>query len=562
MLQKRIGKTWFFCLLISASLSSQSLYLKAEGNDEYETKIIDSLKYKKKFEDYATLKTEIENLKQRVETLGFLESEVTHVIKDNDSLYLAKFHLKNKYHYIHIYYNGIIDKKYINTISKTITETYFVISFDKLKETLEFINSLLVEKGNPFSSLQIKNIKKQKDFILTGELANSNQAQRTIDTIIVKGYERFPKSFTKHYLKLKPKELLSLKSINEKTSELDNLRFANQIKDPELLFTKDSTSLYIYVEKSKSNTFDGFLGFGNNKQTNKIEFNGYLNLGLINNLNYGETFMLYYKSDKSEQQTFDIKMNLPYLFGSPLGTEFRLNIFKKDSSFVTATQLAKFIYQLNSKSFLAVGIQSETSNNLLDNNVVLISDYKAFFYFINYSFLKTQKFDLLFPVNFLFDISLGTGNRTIEDNKETQNRFTLEAFKIFNLNDRNSIYSRITSSILSSNNYLDNELFRFGGINSIRGFEENSLQANLYSVLNTEYRYRLSNTLFVHSILDIGYFENKNLLVKQKLYGFGFGFGLKTNSGLLRFNYSGGKIENQIFKLSDSKIHLSLSTTF
>ena len=109
---------------------------------------------------------------------------------------------------------------------------------------------------------------------------------------------------------------------------------------------------------------------------------------------------------------------------------------------------------------------------------------------------------------------------------------------------------------------MDNELFRFGGINSIRGFEENSLQANLYSVLNTEYRYRLSNTLFLHSILDIGYFENKNLLIKQKIYGFGFGFGLKTNSGLLRFNYSGGKIENQRFKLSDSKIHLSLSTTF
>ena len=107
MLQKLIGKTWFLCLLISASLSSQSLYLKAEGTVEYETKIIDSLKYKKKFENYATLKSEIENLKQRVETLGFLESEITHIIKENDSLYLVKFHLKNKYHYIHIYYNII-----------------------------------------------------------------------------------------------------------------------------------------------------------------------------------------------------------------------------------------------------------------------------------------------------------------------------------------------------------------------------------------------------------------------------------------------------------------------
>jgi hemolysin activation/secretion protein len=138
----------------------------------------------------------------------------------------------------------------------------------------------------------------------------------------------------------------------------------------------------------------------------------------------------------------------------------------------------------------------------------------------------------------------------------------LETYKIFNLNDKNSIFTRFTGSILSSDNYLDNELFRFGGINSIRGFEENSLTANLFTVLNTEYRYRLSKTLYVHSVLDVAYFENKNILTKQKLYGFGFGFGLLTNSGLFKFNYSGGKIENQQFKFSDSKIHISLSTTF
>jgi hemolysin activation/secretion protein len=109
---------------------------------------------------------------------------------------------------------------------------------------------------------------------------------------------------------------------------------------------------------------------------------------------------------------------------------------------------------------------------------------------------------------------------------------------------------------------LDNELLRFGGINSIRGFEENSLLANLFAVINTEYRYRLSNALFVHSILDAAYFENKNIVTKQKLFGFGFGFGLFTKAGLFKFNYSGGKIENQMFKFSDSKIHISLSTTF
>src|SRR5690606_12279770 len=99
-------------------------------------------------------------------------------------------------------------------------------------------------------------------------------------------------------------------------------------------------------------------------------------------------------------------------------------------------------------------------------------------------------------------------------------------------------------------------------INSIRGFEENSLLANLFSVINTEYRYRVSNSLYVHSVIDAAYLENKIFETQEKLFGFGFGFGLLTNAGLFKFNYTTGKTENQSFKLSDSKIHISLTALF
>ena len=81
-----------------------------------------------------------------------------------------------------------------------------------------------------------------------------------------------------------------------------------------------------------------------------------------------------------------------------------------------------------------------------------------------------------------------------------------------------------------SDSYFENELLRFGGINSIRGFEENSIYATLYGITNTEYRYKLNNSIFIHSIIDAGYFENKILNIKEKLFGYGFGFGILTNS--------------------------------
>ena len=210
MIKKLFGILCVLSLFFSTNLHCQSLYLKIEGEDENETKIIESLYYKREFQDFLSLNEEAERLKKRIENIGYLESESLGLKKENDSSFLALFLLKKRYKYIRIYYNGISDKKTLNFVSTTITDTYFEIPFEKLEESLEFLNAQLAEKGHPFSTLKIQNIKKHLDFTLTGDLITSNQVQRTIDTIIVKGYEKFPKPFIKHYLKLKPKQLLSL----------------------------------------------------------------------------------------------------------------------------------------------------------------------------------------------------------------------------------------------------------------------------------------------------------------------------------------------------------------
>ena len=114
---------------------------------------------------------------------------------------------------------------------------------------------------------------------------------------------------------------------------------------------------------------------------------------------------------------------------------------------------------------------------------------------------------------------------------------------------------------LQSDQYLLNELLRFGGITSVRGFRENSLFATRLGVLCSEYRYRFSPGLFVHSVIDAGYFQDSNNTDYQ-IFGFGFGFGLRSNGGLLRLTYANGKTKNIPFDLSESKVHLSFTSTF
>jgi hypothetical protein len=83
----------------------------------------------------------------------------------------------------------------------------------------------------------------------------------------------------------------------------------------------------------------------------------------------------------------------------------------------------------------------------------------------------------------------------------------------FYLNTR--IALRTQNYYLHSPTYLNNELTRFGGINSVRGFTENSLQGHFLSSLLTEYRYLVSPTLYVHSILDYAIYQDNTALNKN-----------------------------------------------
>ena len=190
-----------------------------------------------------------------------------------------------------------------------------------------------------------------------------------------------------------------------------------------------------------------------------------------------------------------------------------------------------------------------------------VQDYNSSFYTASFEYLDRTS-DFLFPIKSYFLIESGFGKRKFNNGDQDQTTIKFKTNKIFNLNDRNSLYLNVNGDIILSDSFLFNELKRFGGINSIRGFEENSLYASLYSVINTEYRYSLNRSIYIHSIIDGAYFEDDINQIKEKLFGFGFGLGLLTKAGLFKLNYANGFVENQPFKFSNSKIHISLNAFF
>lgn len=545
-------------------INAQELTLSVKTEKPISQNLIDSLQIPKTFKNYSEIEKETDTISLKLQRMGFIESEFLQINKKNDSSYVAAFSLGRKYNQIKIYYSEEnFTRKELQRISNNITNSYFTVNFEAITNSLNKLTAIRNQKGNAFARLRLTEFQIEDNNLLTASLFVDNKEIRTVDSIIVKGYEKFPVSYLKHYAGIKKGKVFNKVKLLKQNDNLNNLGFASSTKPPEALFRKDSTTVYFYLEKQNNNLFDGILGFATDEKTQKLNFNGFLNLELNNNLNYGEQLLINYKADGEEQVSFRTKLTLPYLFQSPFGLSGELKIFKRDSTFITSEQQVRTTYQINPNSATYIGYKSFDSSNLLDEVIAgnPIEDFKSNFFIVGASYITTQN-KKLFPIKSRFTLEGGIGNR--KKNNINEDQIGIEALisNIFNLNFKNSIFIQNTTNILISDSYLTNELFRFGGINSIRGFNENSIDASFFSIINTEYRYQFNEEVFVHSIIDLGYFENQPLTLKQNLYSFGFGLGINTNTGLFRLNVANGNTENQDFNFSNTKIHISVSSKF
>src|SRR5690606_17402851 len=209
-----------------------------------------------------------------------------------------------------------------------------------------------------------------------------------------------------------------------------------------------------------------------------------------------------------------------------------------------------------------LGYQATESSDIQNQNNFSINDYKNTFLTSSFEYADYRVDDFLFPEKTAATVRLGIGKR--EANLSTNNQLFAEINLAHNLylNEKNIFNIRSENYFLNSDQYIINELYRFGGINSIRGFNENSLQANFLTSLLTEYRYVLAPNLYLHSIIDYGYFRDDSAENSGGLLGIGFGFGLLTKKGLLNLVYAKGSTDEQSNKLGNSIVHIRFKTNF
>ena len=427
------------------------------------------------------------------------------------------------------------------------------LATDKSEAFLQKINAYYESIGQSFTKTKLTNIHPINDTLFC-ELNIKNSQQRYINKIVVKNYTQFSKGHRKYFLK--DRKPFSNQTLIRAENKLKQLDFVESIQKPAVLFTKDSTQLYIYLKKKNANSIDALLGFTNDEQNDKLQFNGHVDLVLKNTLHKGETLAFKWISTTNEQQEIDLYLKRPYIFNSPFSPEYNLNIYRQDSSFVNTKSNINLQVQIFNQHNIGGFYQTETSS--ITSQLSSLKSFDKYFLGLNYEFIS-NKTNYNTPL-FSLKLKVGTGSKNQESNTIQQQLFESKINYNQPLNQRSLLHLANENGYLRSDDITTNELFRLGGAQSMRGFLEQSIFSHLYNYSTVEYRYFTQPESYIYGFSDFGEFRTPS--EKNRLISFGLGYTLKVKSSLLKISYALGKNQDTDFNPSEGLFHINVVTLF
>ena len=532
-------------------LFSQEYKLNYVGSTTTKNKI-------KNFETYKDLVLEIEDSLISLKKTGNINAIVKSFVMIDSLNFNVEIEKNQKIKYLQIINEAKFDELVKSILSSYKSEAG-LIKIDETDIIAREISKKLSKKGFPFAKVSFKNHELSQSSIIRSNLNIDYGSRRYLDKIIVKGYEDFPANFTNNIFKINKNRFFDIDKATKQSKLIDNKNFARNIREPEILFTNDSTSLYLYLEKIRRNSFDGFISFDSDENSGKINIQGYAKISIINTFNSGEKINFDFKSQKNQDRSLNSNFIFPYFLGSPFNLKYSLNLIQKDSSFTSNENSIDI--ELNLKNVkVGLGFQKNKSNSIAQTQFV--EDFNSKLFNISSEYFIADSNDKLISEKFKLLVKIGSGKKIQLNNETRLTRYKLELGKKFDFSERFKLQSLITKEKINSENLVNNELIRFGGSESIRGFDNNSIFADGYTLLATNLNFYLNETLYVYSIFDIANYTNSILDLDQDIYSGGIGFSTVTENGVISINYSKGNNWGNSFNLKNAKINVIFTTFF
>lgn len=516
--------------------------------------------------DSTELYKKLHEIKSKLLKSGYIAASIDSIVKNNANYY-AYLNVGLLYKWKKLSFDNADNE--VVSIAKVNHKDFAdsKISFNKLNGLKELLANYYKNNGYPFVELKIDSFSIQDNYLKGAVKVIKNQ-KINIDTIIIKGKVNISPKLIYKTINIESGDLFNQQKIDYLDENLNKLSHIQTAKPTELEFTSTKADIYIYLKKRKSNLFNGILGFTTDEtKANKLSLSGNINFVLNNSFAIGEHIGISWEKHKDSSQFLATNIVFPYLFFLPIGVDASFQLDKEQLDYMNVNYSIAITYKANAgneihtyfrqkRSFL---INTEQEGNALYDNT---NNYTLG---LTIGFDKTER--LILPrKGYKIQFSTGYGNRWAEQkgNSYIVEADFLAAFYRSVGNNLTLSVKNISSGIFNKYGFYENEMFKIGGIKSIRGFDEKSIIATAYSIFTLEPQFFISKYSFVSVFADYAYFEEKGDEVNKTNHALGIGAGISIDSkaGIFSLNFAVGKLKNTYLRLSNTKMHFGYIAHF
>lgn len=510
---------------------------------------IQSLSYKKGYVLFSINKNWTDSTQLTIEgNLGPKFNSITLTLKDPQQLNFLKKHMR-------------INEKFL--LNLPISPSVFD---NEIKRMLKSYN----DNGYPFASIQINQVEITEQKIRGTLQINPGQRVRW-NKIHVKGDSSVAKSYVLSLIDFKEGDLFSLEKLSRSRNQIELNPFLSETIPAEWIFTNDGAELFLYLEANPVSSVNGIIGLQQNP-SGKLTLTGDANVKLINALKRGESIHFRWQSIREGTQALKADLIFPYLFKTSFGIDGQFQLYKRDTSFLDIKFKSGIRYNFDQNQALKL--------SYIRNNLELLSGATLNTEFTNLSAVVFDGYSLeydLIRLDYLPNPSKGYtinaevigGVRKFKPSDSTYfttaSTYSMHSkFDIYiPLFKRNVLHFSNISSTLNSQNIYQNELFRFGGQQVQRGFNQDEIFASFFTTTTIEYRFLIDKNSHVLAFYDQSWYENNSgQYFNDHPFGFGIGFTFGTKIGMFNMTYALGKQFDNPILLSNGKIHFGYIAYF
>lgn len=123
---------------------------------------------------------------------------------------------------------------------------------------------------------------------------------------------------------------------------------------------------------------------------------------------------------------------------------------------------------------------------------------------------------------------------------------------------------KVQGGLFLNENMFRNEIYRIGGLKTLRGFDEQAIFATGFAIGTIEYRFILEQNSNVFVFFDQAYYEDKTRedVLSDTPFGFGAGVNFETNAGVFSLTYALGKQFDNNISFRGGKVHFGFISFF